>query len=65
MKVVGKCLDPTYFCSSCCNFYIGSEHGEKREACNERCESKINGVEIFRPRRNDGWNLKVGVYRKN
>jgi hypothetical protein len=64
MKIMGRCLDETQFCSSCCNHYIGADHGEKREACNERCEDRMHNILLTRPKSQAGFKVHIPVTRK-
>lgn len=42
LKMLLRCLDRKYFCTECCNYYVGPEHEQDRLKCKERCEEVIN-----------------------
>ena len=39
-----NCINPSNFCTSCCDHYIGMAHEMKRLECKQECKDKLKGV---------------------
>lgn len=39
-----NCIEPTNFCDSCCDHYIGAAHEDSRLSCKRDCRDKLRGV---------------------
>lgn len=39
-----NCIEPTKFCTSCCDHYIGAAHEDNRLSCKRDCRDKLRGV---------------------
>lgn len=44
LKELLDCIDPSNFCTICCDNYIGAAHEKNRLECKQECKDKLAGV---------------------